>query len=303
VPGQKLKILENGIYYSRLPLLVHSSPKQLTLITTEIFTRPYSVGEQIVASKGLTPLRFHCLVLMKLIASLLSRFFLIFSRSSSSSSFSLCLFQASDFFFFTFGSFRHLVGLLGRGISPAPRSLPTHRTTQHRKTQTHIHVTSRIRTCYPNVRAAEDSTCLRLRGYWDRLYSQDHTSKILTSFVQTCKAFPFIYIITYEQQIKPQVEVFLTVTLCSVVVGYQRFRGPCCFYVQSKAGSMHGPLKRWYPTTKLHSVTVKKTSTWNITAMKASKLWLSLILGSVLLISIRLYLDLRVFSLRAFVYR
>jgi hypothetical protein len=30
-----------------------------------------------------------------------------------------------------------LVGLLGRGISPAPRPLPTHRTTQHRETQTH----------------------------------------------------------------------------------------------------------------------------------------------------------------------
>jgi hypothetical protein len=68
-------------------------------------------------------------------------------------------------FLFTFGSFRHLVGLLGRGISPAPRPLPTHRTTQHRETQTHINAPSRIRTCYPNVRAAEDSSCLRPRGY------------------------------------------------------------------------------------------------------------------------------------------
>jgi len=34
----------------------------------------------------------------------------------------------------------------------------------------------------------------------------------------------------------------------------------------------HGPLKRWYPTTTLHGVTTQKTSTWNMTAMKASAL-------------------------------
>jgi hypothetical protein len=28
-----------------------------------------------------------------------------------------------------------------------------------------------------------------------------------------------------------KVEVFLIVTLCSVVVGYQRFRGPCCHHL------------------------------------------------------------------------
>jgi hypothetical protein len=74
-------------------------------------------------------------------------------------------------FFFTYGSLRHLVGLLGRGISSAPRPLPTHRTTQHRETLTHIHAPSRIRTSDPNVRAAEDSTWLRPRGYWDRLHA------------------------------------------------------------------------------------------------------------------------------------
>jgi hypothetical protein len=43
-------------------------------------------------------------------------------------------------------------------------------TGQHKQTetQTHIHAPSRIRTWDPNVRAAEDSTCLRPRGYWDR---------------------------------------------------------------------------------------------------------------------------------------
>jgi hypothetical protein len=48
------------------------------------------------------------------------------------------------------GSIRHLVGLLGGGISPA-QGLYEQRTTQHRKTQTNIHALSRIRTCDPNV--------------------------------------------------------------------------------------------------------------------------------------------------------
>jgi hypothetical protein len=39
------------------------------------------------------------------------------------------------------------------------------------------------------------------------------------------------------------------------VVGYQRFRGPCCLHIQSEVKwrrSQFGPLKRWYPITKLH---------------------------------------------------
>jgi hypothetical protein len=55
------------------------------------------------------------------------------------------------------------------GGSVQSQGLYLHRTTQPRETQTHIHAPSRIRTCDPNVRAAEDSTCLRLRGHWDRL--------------------------------------------------------------------------------------------------------------------------------------
>jgi hypothetical protein len=86
-------------------------------------------------------------------------FFLIF----------LMLFSGVGFFFLLMDPFRHLVGVLGRGISPA-QGLYLHRTTQHRETQTHIHAPSRIRTCDPNVRAAEDSICFRPRGYWDRLY-------------------------------------------------------------------------------------------------------------------------------------
>jgi hypothetical protein len=76
--------------------------------------------------------------------------------SSSSFLFFLMFFLRCRIFVFTYGSFRHLVGLLGRGISPAPRPLPTHDNTTQRNT--HIHAPSRTRTCDPNVRAAEDST-------------------------------------------------------------------------------------------------------------------------------------------------
>jgi hypothetical protein len=55
--------------------------------------------------------------------------------------------------------FGHSVGLLGRGISPT-QGLFLHRTTQHRKTRTHIHAPSRIRTRDPNVRAVEDSAAI-----------------------------------------------------------------------------------------------------------------------------------------------
>jgi len=63
--------------------------------------------------------------------------------------------------------FRHLLGLLGRGLSPT-QDLYLHRTTQHRKTRTHIHAPSGIRIREPSVRTVEDSTCLRPRGHWDR---------------------------------------------------------------------------------------------------------------------------------------
>jgi hypothetical protein len=57
-----------------------------------------------------------------------------------------------------FSIHRHLVGLLGWGISPT-QGLYLHRTTQHRNTQTHIHAPSRIRTCDLNVQGVVDSTC------------------------------------------------------------------------------------------------------------------------------------------------
>jgi len=65
--------------------------------------------------------------------------------------------------------FGQFVGLLGRGIGPT-QSLYLHRTTQHRRTRTHLHASSGIRIHYSVVRAAEDSTCPRPLGHWDRLW-------------------------------------------------------------------------------------------------------------------------------------
>jgi hypothetical protein len=90
------------------------------------------------------------------------------SSSSSSSRISpLGLFRFRILFFETYEFIGQLVGLLGRGIGPM-QGLYLHRTTQHRKTWTHIHASSRIRTHDPSVRAAEDSTCLRPLGHWDQ---------------------------------------------------------------------------------------------------------------------------------------
>jgi len=58
--------------------------------------------------------------------------------------------------------------------------------------------------------------------------------------------------------VKTQVQVFWSGTPCSVVVGYQRFGGPCCLYLQGEV--QQGPRKRWFPTATQHGVTTQKTS-------------------------------------------
>jgi hypothetical protein len=105
-------------------------------------------------------------------------------------------FSGIGYFFFTYGSSRHLIGLLGRGISPAPRPLPTHGTTQRRETQTHIHAPKRIRTCDPSVRAAEYSTCLRPLGDWDRLQtlSKDRNSYTVAEYYDYTSFRPKVYV-------------------------------------------------------------------------------------------------------------
>jgi hypothetical protein len=50
--------------------------------------------------------------------------------------------------------FRHMVGLLGRVVSPS-QGLYLHRTTQHRKTRTNIHALSGIQTHDPSNQPAK----------------------------------------------------------------------------------------------------------------------------------------------------
>jgi hypothetical protein len=64
--------------------------------------------------------------------------------------------------------FRHTVGLLGRVISPS-QGLYLHRTTQHGKTRTNIHVLSRTRTHDPSNQPAKThaSDCTAtVTGIW-----------------------------------------------------------------------------------------------------------------------------------------
>jgi hypothetical protein len=89
------------------------------------------------------------------------------NNNSLSSIRPLSLFRFRIYFLKLVNLFGHLLGLLGRGISPT-QGLYLHRTTQHRKTRTNIHASSGIRTHDPSVRAVEDSTCLRPRGHCDR---------------------------------------------------------------------------------------------------------------------------------------
>jgi len=57
--------------------------------------------------------------------------------------------------------------------------------------------------------------------------------------------------------VKISTEVFWIVTLCSsVLVGYHRFRGSCCFHLQQYESPKH-----LYRTITLHGVTHQKTPT------------------------------------------
>jgi hypothetical protein len=66
--------------------------------------------------------------------------------------------------------FGHLVVLLGRGIGL------TQGFYLHRKTRTHIHASSRVRTHDRRVRAAEDSTCLRQPSFSDMHFNNNYPS-------------------------------------------------------------------------------------------------------------------------------
>jgi hypothetical protein len=64
---------------------------------------------------------------------------------------------------------------------PVSRPLPTHRTTQTQNKSLHtpnIYALSGFRTHDPSVRASEDSSCIRPRGYCDRKCSIDSTALV-----------------------------------------------------------------------------------------------------------------------------
>jgi hypothetical protein len=84
------------------------------------------------------------------------------------------------------------------GDQPDARPLHTHRTTQHRKTRTHVHASTGIRNHDLSVRAAEDSKCLRLLGHWDRL--DDDVMMIIIIMISMVKYYRY-YVFIYERAI------------------------------------------------------------------------------------------------------
>jgi hypothetical protein len=66
--------------------------------------------------------------------------------------------------------------------------------------------------------------------------------------------------------VKIQVQVFWVVTLCCVVVGYQRFRGSCCLqlhFILKMEATYSSETLVSYNTTQ-HGVTTQKTWTWKV---------------------------------------
>jgi hypothetical protein len=94
-------------------------------------------------------------------------------------------FSGVGFFLFTYRSFYTFGSTPWAGDQSSAKASTY--TGQHntRETPTHILVPSRIRNCDPYVRAAEDSTCLRPRGYCDRLHKNSFRQNVVPSFVQT----------------------------------------------------------------------------------------------------------------------
>jgi len=52
-----------------------------------------------------------------------------------------------------------------------------------------------------------------------------------------CPCVPFMLLYLCSGSVRFQVEVFRVVTPCGVLVGYQRFRGPCCLHLRGEVAS------------------------------------------------------------------
>jgi hypothetical protein len=90
-------------------------------------------------------------------------------KSSISSSVALEPFLGPGLFFSYVNFFTHMVGLLGRVISPSQgRYLHTGQHKHRINGHTDIHALSGIRTHDPSVWASEDGSCLRPGGHCDR---------------------------------------------------------------------------------------------------------------------------------------
>jgi hypothetical protein len=88
--------------------------------------------------------------------------------------------------------FKHMVGLLGRVISPS-QGLYLHRTTQHRKTRINIHALSGIRTHDPSNQPAKTHASDRkatVTGEWTcylRKYMNNSVITNVSSYAQTSR--------------------------------------------------------------------------------------------------------------------
>jgi hypothetical protein len=99
------------------------------------------------------------------------------------------MFRFRIYFLKLMNPFGQSIGLLGGGIGPT-QGLYLHRTTQHRKTRTHIHASSGIRTHNPSFRAVEDrplETALPLSFIFLRFLSLS-LIKIIKRIKQICNS-------------------------------------------------------------------------------------------------------------------
>jgi hypothetical protein len=92
--------------------------------------------------------------------------------------------------------FSHMVGLLGRVISPS-QGLYLHRTTKHRKTRTSIHALSGIRTHDPSNQPAKTTAS-------DRTAT---VTGILNIYLRIISIFDYLTIIFQETDVAPNVRI------------------------------------------------------------------------------------------------
>jgi hypothetical protein len=99
--------------------------------------------------------------------------------------------------------------------------LPTHRTTQTEKMYTYIHTSSGLRTHDPSVRAREDTSCLRPRGFCARPRF-NLCNEIVGITVNTLRGHTIYIIIIGECKINRKEAIFVE------KINEFHFRGSIC---------------------------------------------------------------------------